>query len=145
MPSDPTATSLPDSVAVDIGRFPGIKRLAADYATNFSALASFFAGDPEDDDAWRTTITARQASPRPDAIAGIVAAQQRARNAPIEATRAAARLADPKTVAIVTGQQAGLFGGPLYTLLKAISAIRLARLVEARHGVPTVAVFWVDA
>ena len=78
-------------------------------------------------------------------MAEIVAAQQRARHAPPEATAAAERLANPETVAIVTGQQAGLFGGPLYTLLKAISAIRLARQVEARHGVPTVAVFWVDA
>ena len=78
-------------------------------------------------------------------MAEIVAAQQRARHAPPEATAAAELLGNLDTVAVVTGQQAGLFGGPLYTLLKAISAIRLARQVEARHGVPTVAVFWVDA
>jgi len=145
VPSDRTTTSLPDSIAVDIGRLPGIKRLAADYSANYSALAPFFAGDPDSDAAWEAVIAARQAAPRPDLIAEIVAAQQAARNAPPEATGAAAQLADPKTVAIVTGQQAGLFGGPLYTLLKAISTIRLARQVEARHGVPTVAVFWVDA
>ena len=46
---------------------------------------------------------------------------------------------------MVTGQQAGLFGGPLYTLLKAVSAIRLARRAERVFGVPGVAVFWVDA
>ena len=145
MPSERSASSLPDSVAVDIARFPGIKRLAAEYSTNYSALAPFFAGDPGSDEAWEAIIAARHAAPRPDRIAEIVATQQRARNAPAEAAEAAARLADPRAVAIVTGQQAGLFGGPLYTTLKAISAIRLARLVEARHGVPTVAVFWVDA
>jgi bacillithiol biosynthesis cysteine-adding enzyme BshC len=48
-------------------------------------------------------------------------------------------------VAIVTGQQAGLFGGPLYTLLKAVTAIQLAARVRAEHGAPAVAVFWVDA
>ncbi len=48
-------------------------------------------------------------------------------------------------MAIVTGQQAGLFGGPLFTLLKALTAIRLADDVSSRLDVPCVAVFWVDA
>src|SRR4029077_3524007 len=46
---------------------------------------------------------------------------------------------------ILTGQQAGLFGGPLYTLLKAITAIRLAARVSRDHGAPVVPVFWIDA
>ncbi len=46
---------------------------------------------------------------------------------------------------IATGQQAGTFGGPIFTLLKALTAIKLARAVEATHGVPAVPVFWVDA
>ncbi|HEY6507208.1 MAG TPA: bacillithiol biosynthesis cysteine-adding enzyme BshC, partial [Vicinamibacterales bacterium] len=44
-----------------------------------------------------------------------------------------------------TGQQAGLFGGPLYTILKALSALRLAEEVRTTYGVPAVALFWVDA
>ncbi len=45
----------------------------------------------------------------------------------------------------MTGQQAGLFGGPLFTLLKALTAIKLAEQVSRDHHVSTVAVFWVDA
>ncbi len=37
------------------------------------------------------------------------------------------------------------FGGPLFTLLKALTTIQLAERVAADHGVPTVAVFWIDA
>jgi bacillithiol biosynthesis cysteine-adding enzyme BshC len=48
-------------------------------------------------------------------------------------------------VAVVTGQQAGVFGGPLYTLLKAVTTIQLARLIEREHGVAAVPVFWVEA
>ena len=75
----------------------------------------------------------------------MLAAQQLRRAAPAEARDAAARLSHPETVAVVTGQQAGAFGGPLYVLLKAITAIQLARRAAAEHGVQTVAVFWVEA
>ncbi|MEM9290499.1 MAG: bacillithiol biosynthesis cysteine-adding enzyme BshC [Acidobacteriota bacterium] len=54
----------------------------------------------------------------------------------------AQRLKDPATRVVVTGQQAGLFGGPLYTLSKAVAAARWAAALEA-SGVPAVAVFWV--
>jgi bacillithiol biosynthesis cysteine-adding enzyme BshC len=66
------------------------------------------------------------------------------RGAPDEARQAAALLEDPASVAIVTGQQAGLFGGPLYTLLKAVTAIQLARRVRDEFATPAVALFWVD-
>jgi bacillithiol synthase len=54
----------------------------------------------------------------------------------------AARLADPATRVVVTGQQPGLFGGPLLVLLKMAAAARWAEDLRAA-GVPSVAVFWV--
>ena len=141
-----TDTALPESVAVDLHRFPGIRRLAAEYTTNFAALEPFFAGDPTNDTAWRAAIATRERSPiTAETVSTLLQTQQQGRGAPAAAMEAAGRLADPRSVAVVTGQQAGLFGGPLYTLLKAISAVRLARRVEQVHGVPAVAVFWVDA
>jgi len=44
---------------------------------------------------------------------------------------------------IVTGQQPGLFLGPLYTVYKAVTAIRLARLLSNRHGKRVLPVFWI--
>jgi bacillithiol biosynthesis cysteine-adding enzyme BshC len=46
---------------------------------------------------------------------------------------------------LVTGQQAGLFLGPLYTVYKAVTAIILARRIEAQHGVPCTPVFWLGS
>jgi len=43
--------------------------------------------------------------------------------------------------AVVTGQQVGLFGGPLMSLLKAAAVLSLAKQVEDA-GVPCVPVFW---
>lgn len=44
---------------------------------------------------------------------------------------------------VTTGQQPGLFGGPLYSIHKAITAVRLAETLEARLGKPVLPVFWV--
>jgi bacillithiol biosynthesis cysteine-adding enzyme BshC len=46
--------------------------------------------------------------------------------------------------AVVTGQQTGLFLGPLYTLYKAASAIRLARWLAEQWSTPVVPVFWLQ-
>jgi bacillithiol biosynthesis cysteine-adding enzyme BshC len=50
-------------------------------------------------------------------------------------------LARPETVAVVTGQQVGLFSGPAYTIYKALTAARLAAQLNSQ-GNPAVPVFW---
>jgi bacillithiol biosynthesis cysteine-adding enzyme BshC len=53
-----------------------------------------------------------------------------------------ALLRDPDCVAIVSGQQAGLFSGPLYTIYKALSAIKMTECLKGR-GFKAVPVFWI--
>jgi len=131
---------------LDIRQFSWTSPLTADYVFAYEKLASFYGGDPTSEEAWRDAIRSAASHRRPHAaVASLLAAQLDGRGAPAAAREAAAKLADHSTVAIVTGQQAGLFGGPLFTLLKAIGALRLAREVEATHGVAAVAVFWIDA
>ncbi|MCU1383683.1 MAG: bacillithiol biosynthesis cysteine-adding enzyme BshC [Acidobacteria bacterium] len=133
-------------IPVDVRRFPWIRRLAADYAYDFRSVAPFFSGDPADRTAWANAIArTQQHDRRRDAIAAVLATQQERRGAPARARDAARLLADRSTVAVVTGQQAGLFGGPLFTLFKALTAIKLAEQVSRDHHVPAVAVFWIDA
>ncbi len=51
-------------------------------------------------------------------------------------------LAQPGTLTVTTGQQPGLFGGPLYTLHKTIGVIALARWLAQLTGQRVVPVFW---
>jgi bacillithiol biosynthesis cysteine-adding enzyme BshC len=123
-----------------------MRRLAVDYAFDYARVASFFTGNPAEPASWQAAVAAAQAHPRSRReMVDIILAQQARREAPAEAAAAARRLAEPGTVAIVTGQQAGLFGGPAFTLLKAATAIRLAERVTREHGVAAVPVFWIDA
>ncbi len=149
VPAEPTVSPSPTGrlkvSGVDVRRFPWIRPLAGDYAYNFPQIASLYAGNPLEADAWREAVRRAQAYPRDRSrVAELIRSQQDARHASPEAKAAAARLADPASVAVVTGQQAGAFGGPMYTLLKAISALQLARRTEQKQGVPAVAVFWVE-
>lgn len=92
----------------------------------------------------RSTGSARSEPRRtPAAVADVLAAQNAglapspARDEHIAALRAGA-------AAVVTGQQVGLFLGPLFTIYKAASAIRVARALAAESGRPVVPVFWLQ-
>jgi len=144
VPADSTTST--NRLAIDLSRLPWARPLGIDYVENFSKLSDFYAGDPAQPEAWRAAIARAQQHPRDRAaLTAAITAQQKARKAPPAALASSARLADPKSIAIVTGQQAGLFGGPIYTLLKAITTVTLAKKIEQDHKVPAVPVFWIDA
>lgn len=62
--------------------------------------------------------------------------------APEETRANIARLREADSVAVVSGQQAGLFTGPLYTIYKALSAVKLAGCLSTK-GLKAVPVFWI--
>ncbi|MGG3736454.1 bacillithiol biosynthesis cysteine-adding enzyme BshC [Aeribacillus pallidus] len=53
------------------------------------------------------------------------------------------KLAQPDSVVVVGGQQAGLLTGPLYTIHKIFSILHLAKQKEEQLGVPVVPLFWI--
>src|SRR5206468_12050959 len=54
------------------------------------------------------------------------------------------KLREADCIAVVSGQQAGLFTGPLYTIYKALSAVKLAGCLRQRNT-KAVPVFWIAA
>ncbi len=52
------------------------------------------------------------------------------------------KLRDEKALTIVTGQQLGIYGGPLFTIYKTITTILLAKQLEEKLSRPIVPVFW---
>ncbi len=77
------------------------------------------------------------------AVSAALERQNRALGADEAALAAARRLADPRALVVIGGQQAGLLGGPLYTLHKALTIRALAAELERGLGCPVVPLFWI--
>jgi bacillithiol biosynthesis cysteine-adding enzyme BshC len=76
-------------------------------------------------------------------MASILRRQNASHDADSAVFRSIDALEKPDSVAIVTGQQTGLFMGPLYTIYKALTAVCLAGELR-RRGVNAVPVFWME-
>lgn len=98
------------------------------------------------DPAGRADVAAQALQRRvhPGALAAIAALQAQL---PARAQRDAniALLRSGSALTVVTGQQLGLFGGPLFTLHKAATAVAAARQWQAETGIPTVPIFWLQS
>lgn len=89
----------------------------------------------------RAPTGANRVIPREQLVESLLAYAQR-HDAPPEVLANAEALLDPETHVIVTGQQPGLLGGPLFCFHKAATAIRLCREIEAQGGPKVVPLFW---
>ncbi len=97
--------------------------------------------DAADRDTRTRAAAGRRAS---EALIEVLRAQQAAL-APSPARAAALdALAAGGTAVVATGQQVGLFLGPLYGFYKAASAVAVARALEADSGVRCVPLFWLQ-
>jgi bacillithiol synthase len=133
-------------IVIDYGAFQQPpSRLFRDYLTGSPGVHPFYASPRWDLEGLQASAdnALRAERPREGAVEALIR-QQEAREATAAAAQAR-RLRDPRATAIVTGQQAVLFGGPLYVLYKALAAVVVARALEARRGAPVVPVFWVAA
>lgn len=135
------AENLSDSL-----RFTDIPRttpLFNDFLYDYKKVARFYANygrsvEPLADHARRVGAQQFDRQRVPDALDRI----NRRAGSPELTFKHIEMLRRPGTVAIVTGQQAGLFTGPLYTIHKALTVIKLAACLRDQ-GVEAVPVFWV--
>ncbi len=128
---------------LDIRQLPGFSPLVRDYAHAFSTLAPFYAWDPHDPDSpHRQAETCVARTYRRSGLQAALLARHAAWGIPAIVRQRIAELAQPGTLAVVTGQQTGLFGGPLYTLYKALTAVALAERFRHTLGRPVVPLFW---
>ena len=119
--------------------------LFADYCTRFEAVADAYTGNWTDAADRQAAADAAADRPADRTVLAEVLHYQNASWGAGEATRRNIEtLRDPDSVAVVTGQQVGLFTGPLYTIYKTITTLKLADDLAELTGQPVVPVFWVE-
>ena len=108
-------------------------------AMDGSAPSGWFLPRPLDVEGWRRQVEAVRreftGSHWLDAIRGAISPSG-------AAAERLERVAAGRGVVVTTGQQPGLFGGPGYTWLKALSALAFADRLERDLGIPVAPVFW---
>jgi bacillithiol synthase len=115
-----------------------------DYVHRYQALAELFPGDPFDRESWSRLARELDAAKHPRAAVCRALLDLNRGLGADEAALSTVTALEKGALAIVTGQQVGILGGPLYTLYKAISAVRLARSASSLLGRPVVPLFWMD-
>lgn len=120
--------------------YPSGGAVARDYLEKTGTAGTFFAGHFTDPDAY--VAKAREIEPRFDREARQRAAEAIRVPAGADASRRE-RFVEEGGYVVTTGQQPGLFGGPLYSIYKGITALRLAEALEALLGKPVLPLFWV--
>lgn len=127
-------------------RIPHQSRLFLDYLKNPVALRKFYPSAVRFHHELQQRVPQVLAEHQVDRnqVADALEAMNRRWGAPEETLNNINLLRDADTVAVVSGQQAGLFTGPLYTIYKAVSAVKLAGCLRQRNT-KAVPVFWIAA
>ncbi len=121
-------------------------RLFIDYVNDFPRVQSYFNGNFRDDDDWRAVL--KQVSGRGldrSNLVQILSTQNRSFHCGVKTLANIDLFLNDNTVAVVTGQQVGLFTGPLYTIYKTLTALKLSEQLAKRFPeYNVVPVFWLE-
>src|SRR6202140_5752561 len=129
-----------DCRALASHKLPHQSKLFLEYLNNFSKVQAFYAHAPKMSSVTAVARDLDFPKERRSAVATTLRAQNTAFGAGPAVFGNLDRL-EKGAVAIVSGQQVGLFSGPAYSFYKALSAIQVANEVT-RSGIEAVPVFW---
>jgi len=126
-----------------MSQMPGVKPLVADYLTDFTKVSEFYNGDyRQPKDFLDRTDSVKSRELPLGQLVPILKEQNQKFGCGVQTLEKIDLLLERRACAVVTGQQTGLFGGPLFTIYKALTAIKLAERLSRTCEGCFVPVFW---
>ncbi|MDH4221989.1 MAG: bacillithiol biosynthesis cysteine-adding enzyme BshC [candidate division Zixibacteria bacterium] len=130
---------------IDFRKIPGTTKLFSDFLYDFQKVEKFYAGDFRKDKNYLRLFKAiKSRNYQRGRLSSILLRQNKRFGSTREVLENIELLPKEDSVVIFTGQQAGLFGGPLYTIYKAITTLKLAKILSYRFSRQFVPIFWLD-
>jgi len=133
---------------INFGDIPGNQNLFLDYIYEFENVQEYYKHNFRNKDSYVNLFKSISASRKDKQhnLSAIIKNQYSSLQSISNKTVRNIELIDKeKTITVVTGQQLGILGGPLYTIYKIITAIRLAnQLTERYDEFKFIPVFWLE-
>ncbi len=129
-----------DCRALSFRQLPHQPKIFLDYLDHFARVKSFYVHEPTSKAVLAEAKALKFPRERAAAVAEVLTKQNARFGSDAKTQTNIDRLAKG-AVAIVSGQQVGLFGGPSYSIYKALMAIQVAEELT-RQGVEAVPIFW---
>jgi bacillithiol biosynthesis cysteine-adding enzyme BshC len=127
----------------DLSRLQPLPPLADDYIHNYRKVREFYSGDFREPAAFERQAETVRSRPIPrEDLAAVLAEQNGSYGCGPETLNEIEKIVRDRACAVVTGQQVGLFSGPLYTIYKALTAIKLRDELNRKGLGSVLAVFW---
>jgi len=127
--------------SIEFSELP-VTKLFLDYTTNFSSLNSFFETDPFSVEAIEERLNSYSFPGDRALTLQFLKQYNQQFDAGDEIEKSLDKLADENAIAMVTGQQLTLFGGPLFTAYKILTLLAYSKKWEKQLNRPIVPVFW---
>lgn len=130
--------------SIKIDKIKGSSKLYIDYIYNFEKLKGYYAADYKAiAKGMLLAVDENEKGTMAKAVEILIEQNKERLNLP--GMREKAQLLKKRGAQVViTGQQLGLLGGPLYTIYKALTAVKLADLLSSKLNKPVVPVFWLE-
>jgi uncharacterized protein YllA (UPF0747 family) len=129
--------------SIPMRSLPRLPRLVQDYLYDYGKVEEFYGGDFRDAAAFERQTERATSRPLPrKLIADVLIEQNESYGCGPRTLDQIRKIARDQACAVVTGQQVGLFSGPLYTIYKALTAVKLAEALNRRGLGAFVPVFW---
>lgn len=127
----------------ETARLQHLPPLADDYIHDYAKVHEFYGGDFRDPAAFeRQAERVRSREIPREELAACLAEQNTGYGCGPETLDGIGKIVRDRAAAVVTGQQVGLFSGPLYTIYKALTAVKLANALGQKGLGSVVPVFW---
>ena len=132
---------------INFGDLPDQHRLFIDYLYSFDKVKKYYRYNFRDKEEYIKLFKKRSElqDDKHKLISEIISNQYADKESSKQTSKNISLLADKNTMAVVTGQQLGILGGPLYTFYKIITAIKLSNSLNERYDdYSFVPVFWLE-